>query len=149
MSTPLDFSAFLGELPATEIGPEPARDNADPHPVILNVHPREWRIPYAHEWEAEYEIEVEHPSTCSEHEEDCAVADYLLNVGIDESFYEAFPKQDDLTDDELAVLDGTVRFVTISRWGSSWSTPDGTEYDIDFEFTWTDDPITEKNGHLL
>ena len=150
---PLDFSGLFdgfvdasGAIHLDGLGPMPPhRDNADPHPVIVNVHPREWVIPFAHQWEAEYEIEVEHPSTCSGLVEDCPVQDYLDNVGIDQDMYAAFPGPDDLTDDELAALDGTVRYVVMTRWGTSYETYYGTEYDGGYTFTWldTDQPITQ------
>lgn len=151
MSTyePTAHAAEMADLESL-INPSAApkhRDNADPHAVILTVHPREWVIPYAHEREAEYEIEVEHPVTCSGCVEDCPVADYLEVVGIDETFHAGFPGQDDLTDDELAVLDGTVRFITMTRTWTSWSNPNGTEYDVDYDTAWHDDeaPVpTEK-----
>lgn len=149
----LDFSSLFDDfLDPCDLGRSPAtrRDNADPHPVILTVHPREWVIPYAHQWDAEYEIEVEHPATCTGHVEDCPVQDYLDAVGIDESMYAAFPEPDHLTDAELAVLDGTVRYVVMSRWGTSYETDCGTEYDADYDFTWgdTDEPQTEPQPEL-
>lgn len=118
--------------------PTRAPDNADPHPVILTVHPREWRIPFAHQWEAEYEIEVQHPATCSAYEEDCPVEDYLLNVGIDRDVYAGFPEPDDLTDEELAALNGTVRYVTITRASHHYSGPEGDDYDCTYDFAWSD-----------
>lgn len=117
---------------------EPPRENADPHPVILTVHPREWRIPFAHQWEAEYEFDIEHPVTCSGAVEECPVQDYLESIGIDEEIYQGFPEPDHLDDDELAVLDGTVRYITMARHYSRWSTPDGVEYDCDWTFDWSD-----------
>ena len=44
----------------------------------------------------------------------------------------------DMTDDELAALDGTVRFVVVTRTYSRWDTPYGTEWDVEYEFTWHD-----------
>jgi len=68
-------------------------------------------IPFAHEFEAEYEIEVEHPTTCSGYMEECPVADYLETVGIDESLYAGFAEPEDLPDGDRARArpDGPVR----------------------------------------
>lgn len=118
--------------------PAPSPDNADPHPVILTVLPREWRVPFAREFEAEYEIDVEHPAACSGVVEECPVADYLETVGIDDDIYAGFPDPDDLSDGDLAALDGTVRWVTITRHFSRSDGPNGTEYDVDYYFTWSD-----------
>lgn len=133
MEALLDFAALLGEPK-----PTPPPDNADPHPVILTVHPREWRIPFVHQWEAEYEIEVQHPVSCSGCFEECPVADYLDNIGIDENLYVGFPEPDHLSDEDLAALNGTVRYVVIRRTFSGGDGPWGPEWDVEYDFAWSD-----------
>lgn len=128
---PLDWFQALPEPSGKPV------ENNDPHTVTLTVHPRQTVIPFV-EWEAEYEFEVDHPDTCSGHVEDCPVADYLENVGIDETFYEPFPKPDFLDEATLAALDGTVLEFTMTRTFSSWSNAEGMEYDVDYETTFLD-----------
>ena len=141
-SNGLPLDPFAGLLRLGEHGPDenPAempRDNTDPHTVTITVHPRQTVIPFV-EWEAEYEFEIDHPDTCSGCVEDCPVADYLEIVGIDETFSEPFPQPDFLDEATLAALDGTVLSFVMTRTFSSWSTPDGTEYDSDFQTIWLD-----------
>lgn len=141
-SNGLPIDPFADLLRLSEHGPyekpdEMPRDNTDPHTVTLIVHPRQTVIPFV-EWEAEYEFEIDHPDTCSACVEDCPVADYLENVGIDETFYEPFPQPDFLDEATLAALDGTVLSFVMTRHFSSWSTPDGTEYDCDWDTIWLD-----------
>jgi hypothetical protein len=111
-------------------------DNHDPHPVILTVYPRETLDGVTHE--AEYEIDVDHPSTCSQHVEECPVADYLDVIGIDRDLYAGFPEPDYLSDQELAVLNGTVRYVAITRSYTHHSGPYGDDWDVEYEFEWSD-----------
>lgn len=124
--------------PPAPADPTPLVDNADPHPVIVAVHPREWVIPFAHQFEAEYEITVEHPGSCSGASEECPVADYLEVCGGDGDFHAGFPAPDDLSDADLAALDGTIRYVEVTRTLSRWSNADGEGWDADYHFTWGD-----------
>lgn len=119
--------------------PPPAPDNTDPHPVVIEVHPREWVVPFAHQYEAEYEFDVSCPSTCSGYVEECPVADYLDVIGVDENINAGFPEPDFLSDGDLAVLDGTVRSVTITRSYSRSSGPYGEDWDVEYEFVWSDE----------
>lgn len=136
-------------------GPEPKRDNDDPHPVILTVHPRETTRDKDGKWvtyEAEYEINHECPSTCSGAVEECPIADIVETQGtIHDELLPGFgvPDPDFLTDDVLAAMDGTVRFVVTTRHYSSWSNAEGTEWDVEYVHEWTDNPPTHKNGRLL
>lgn len=122
--------------------PTPSPDNADPHPVVLHVTPREvWAGQSGctpRWWEADYEIEIDHPSTCSAAIEECPVADYLEVVGIDQELYAGFPEPDWLSDEDLAALDGTVRFITMTRHHQRYDSPNGTEYDVDYAVAWSD-----------
>lgn len=136
-------------------GPEPKRDNDDPHPVILTVHPRETvrdNDGKFQTYEAEYELAYEHPSTCSGAVEECPIADIVEVQGtIHDELLPGFgvPEPDFLTDEALAAMNGTVRFVVTTRHYSSWSNAEGTEWDVEYTHEWTDNPPTEKNGRLL
>lgn len=95
---------------------------AHPHAVTVTVFPRQMVVPFAREWEAEYELDIEHPATCPETVEACPVTEYLETIGVDERLLDGFPDPETLTDEELAALDGTVRYVTMSRTysGDAW-----------------------------
>lgn len=112
-------------------------DNADPHTVALSVHPRE--VIDGAEYEADYEVAVTHPDTCSELVEDCPVADLIEIDGLGRDFYVGFPEPDHLSDADLAVLDGTVRFLTVTRLARWYSNPgEGGGCDVEYDFTWSD-----------
>lgn len=111
--------------------------NADPHPVILTVDPR-FTDDQGREHEAYFEFKITHPDTCSGDVDLCPVADYVQNVGIDESVTSAFPEPDHLSDDDLAALDGAVRYVVMTRRGITYSSPNGVEYDCEWTLTWSD-----------
>lgn len=113
-------------------------DNNDPHPITLKVNPRE--TVDGKEWEAEYEVTIGHPDTCTGGEDECPIADYLNVVGIDEEFTKGLPDPGPLTDEQLAELDGTVRWLVLTRTSRKWSNADGEEWDVDYDFRWVADP---------
>lgn len=134
-SHPVEALDLLGSTTAAPV------DNADPHPVAVSVSPRDVYPGPAgcspFQWEAEYEFTVDHPATCSGHVEECPVADYFDVVGLDQNFQAAFPEPDFLSDEDLAALDGTVRFVTVTRTYTHSSGPYGDDWDVDYDFAWS------------
>lgn len=120
----------------------PHLDNADPHTATVHL------TRYQAGWS--YDVDVNHPDTCTSEPADCAAASYIEAVGIDPTFTEPFPDPSDLTDAEQEAVDGTSAHFVATRSFEAWdnhNNPDDPDHDIDYSedytFTWVDQPPKE------
>lgn len=121
---------------------EPAPDNNDPHALILTVSPRILTAFGDLKYEADYSLDVEHPPTCSGAVEDCPLADYLDISNDYADLLVPFPEPRDLSEDDIAVLNGTVLFVSATRSYTHHWGPEGEDWGVEIDFTWHDEPGT-------
>lgn len=126
-----DVNTGRGEV--VRLRAEPRNAGAgDPHPVTLRVE------------DGWYTIEHDHPATCTGHPDECPVQelvdDHGSSVLFDEFTHGGMPDPADLTPAEAAAVNGTTRWVVVTRATSRYVTAGGEGYAVDYDTTWTDDP---------
>lgn len=123
----------------------PRPDFSQVHELVVTVHPRE--IVDGVEHETEFEVDVAHPVDCPFHtrlDDDataqssfCPVEDHVQVCGIDDFLTDPFGQPDNLTDDELAALNGKRIKFAMSTLVTGGGYPD-YEYDLEEELVFDD-----------
>ena len=136
----LDVDAGRGEV--VTLRAEPRNEGAGhPHPVILRAD------------RTGYTIEHDHPSTCTGHPDECPLQELIDDHGSNTLLHDfsdgGMPDPADLTASDLAAIDGTVRWITVTRSVSRYTSAAGEDHDVDFDTTWTDTTWTQNSHQTL